>query len=352
MQRRRVTCLGSCGNREGTLGQVAGCNVALAEETDLLGGKRTDNRVDDTAVVEEDKVTLLPVVGVHKLGGNAGALQAVNGLAHLGQIVDDSAVSQMQATDSAGVHLQGQLASHRVAPAHGQDLDLLLLNGRQLVGSQLAALGDHAQAIRARLGTAHPDVGVGSVLDTGSARKLLVSGAQNLKHGLARGESSGAQGNIEHIASAVVVAARLAATAGNLDSQQRRGNRGGQAVQGCVNVPAVEAGVVKILLVGDDRGVESTVVGVAKLDVLEALILGDEAVANDLDLRLVRDGLQVGVQNGLLGIECLAVAVRVAGRIKALGELELLLRRDVTLVGEDEDLVLEQGVADGVKVGV
>lgn len=40
---KTVECLGSCGNREGALGQVAGCNVALAEEADLLRRKCTDN---------------------------------------------------------------------------------------------------------------------------------------------------------------------------------------------------------------------------------------------------------------------------------------------------------------------
>lgn len=56
-------------------------------------------------------------------------------------------------------------------------------------------------------------------------------------------------------------------------------------------MPAVVAGVVEIFSLRDDRLVEGLVVGVLQLDILETLIFWNEAVADDLHLRLVRDGL-------------------------------------------------------------
>lgn len=66
----------------------------------------------------------------------------------------------------------------------------------------------------------------------------------------------------------------------------------------------------------------------------------------------MRDRLQIRVQDGPLGVERLAVAVRGCEGIEALGELKLGARRDVALVLEDDNLVVEEGRADDVKVGV
>jgi hypothetical protein len=67
----------------------------------------------------------------------------------------------------------------------------------------------------------------------------------------------------------------------------------------------------------------------------------------------VGDSLEIRVQDGALRVERLAVAVRGrGGGVEALGELVLGLGRDVGLVLEDEDLVLEEGVADDGEVGV
>lgn len=67
-------------------------------------------------------------------------------------------------------------------------------------------------------------------------------------------------------------------------------------------MPAEEARVVEVLGVGNVRLVELAVVRVAELDVLEAFVLLDEAVADDLDLGLVRNSLEIGVQDGSLGV--------------------------------------------------
>jgi hypothetical protein len=117
-------------------------------------------------------------------------------------------------------------------------------------------------------------------------------------------------------------------------------------------VPAIVARKIKIVLVWNLGLVESAVMWMAETDVLEAFIALDETVANDLDLRLVRNGLQVRVQNGTLGVQSLPMAVRGSGGIKAVGEMELGLGSDMALVGKVENLVLEQGLSDDIKVGI
>ena len=67
----------------------------------------------------------------------------------------------------------------------------------------------------------------------------------------------------------------------------------------------------------------------------------------------MRDGLEIGVQDGAFGVEGLAVAIRAGGGwVKALSELVLSLGRSMRLAFEDQDLVLEQCVVNDRKVGV
>lgn len=117
-------------------------------------------------------------------------------------------------------------------------------------------------------------------------------------------------------------------------------------------MPAIEAGVGEVQLGGDDGGVEGAVVGVPQLNVLQALVRLDEAVADDLDLGLVGDGLEVRVEDGALGVDDLAVAVRGGEGVEAVGEVELGLGGRVGLVLEDKDLMLEESGANEVKVGI
>ena len=117
-------------------------------------------------------------------------------------------------------------------------------------------------------------------------------------------------------------------------------------------MPAIEAGVVAIKIFWNRRGVECLVVRMAELDIVQTLMLGDEAVANDLNLGLVRDRLKVRVQNAALGVEGLAVAVRGGGRVEATGQLELCLWRQALLVLEDNNLVRVECLLDDCKVGI
>lgn len=99
---------------------------------------------------------------------------------------------------------------------------------------------------------------------------------------------------------------------------------------------------------------EGAVVGVAEGDVGEAAVGGDVAVADDLDLGLVGDGLEVRVEDGagFGGEGGGAVAVGGGEGVEAVGEFVLGARGDVGLVLEDEDLVLEEGGADDGEVGI
>lgn len=88
-------------------------------------------------------------------------------------------------------------------------------------------------------------------------------------------------------------------------------------------MPAVEARVGEIVLGRNGVLVEFLVVGVHKGDVGEAFILGDVAVADDLDFGLVGDGFEIWVQDAAFGVESFAVAVAGGGGIKAVGQVEL-----------------------------
>lgn len=98
---------------------------------------------------------------------------------------------------------------------------------------------------------------------------------------------------------------------------------------------------------------ERAMMRMTQTEILQTLIRWDEAVADDLNLGLVRDGLEVRMQDGALRVDGLAVAVRGgSGRVEALRELVLRLGRRVGLVLYDEDLVGEEGVMEDSKVGI
>lgn len=62
-------------------------------------------------------------------------------------------------------------------------------------------------------------------------------------------------------------------------------------------MPSVEPGEVQILLIRDSGGVECAMVRMAELNVLQSFILLNETISNDLHLGLVRDGLEIGVED-------------------------------------------------------
>jgi hypothetical protein len=96
--------------------------------------------------------------------------------------------------------------------------------------------------------------------------------------------------------------------------------------------------------------VEGPVVWVLELDVLESFVRLDEAVADNLDLWLVGDGLQVWVQDAALSVQSLSMAVAGGSWVEALSQLELCLWGDVLLVLEDNDLIAEQSIFDDLEL--
>ena len=106
-------------------------------------------------------------------------------------------------------------------------------------------------------------------------------------------------------------------------------------------MPAIEARMSQIVFFGDWVLVESLVVRVLELDVCKSLVLRNKAIADDLDLRLVRDSLEVGVQDTVFGVERLAMTVAARCWVKSLRQLILSLGCATGLIFENDDGVLE-----------
>lgn len=297
----------------------------------------------DAVVVEEHQVALAPVVRVDEVGVDGAALQLIHELAHLGQVLEHGAVGQVQPPHRRRVHHDGQPAADRVAPRHGVHAHLGVLGRRQLVLGQLEAVGEEAQAVGPRLGLAHPDVRVRRVLDPCAAHKRLLVLGQQVVQAVAAEKGRRAEGHVHLHVGAVVVQQRLPPAAGHRHGEQGRHQRGVQVVHGRVNVPAVKVGKVGVLFGGYGVLVEGLVVGVLELDVLEALKGLDMAVANDLDLWLVGNGLQVGVQDAAL-VNGFSMTVNVCFGIKSPRQTVLCLWCELLLVADDYNLVLVKSV--------
>lgn len=110
-------------------------------------------------------------------------------------------------------------------------------------------------------------------------------------------------------------------------------------------MPAVKTSKVVVVFVWNGIAVEGAVVGVFELDVLKTLVGVDEAVADDLDLRLVRHSFQIWVEDAAFGVEGLAVPVLRGGGVEALGEFVLGFWGEMVLVFHDHDEMFMQGIA-------
>lgn len=304
------------------------------------------------SVVEEDQVTFLPIMCVDLVWSNTRPLQPIYGLPHLLQVVHHRPVLQVQLPDSRRVHLQSQLPGDRVPPAHGQDLDLVLLDLGELVQRDLLVFAHQPEPSGPRLGAAHPDIWVGRVFDLRGAREFLVLGRQLVEHVETTDECGSAKRNIQLIARAIVVSADLPAAAGHLDSKEGGDDGRSKAVQGGIDMPPVEPGEVQVVG-GRDRGcMEGLVVRMAQPEVLQTLVLRHEAISDDLNLRLRWNRLEIRVQDGPLGVDGLPMTVRVGHGVEAPGELILSLGGHMALVLEDQDLVVEESITDDSKVGI
>ena len=174
------------------------------------------------------------------------------------------------------------------------------------------------------------------VLDPAGAHEGFIGVREEVVHVISTDEDSRAERDVHFLARAVVVAERLPATGGDAD-----GHEGGYAgrvevVEGGVDMPAVEAGVCKVILFGDGVFVKGLVMGMDQGDVLETFVRRDEPVPIDLHLGLVRDCLQVWMEDAAFSIEGFAMAVSLGGGVEALRELILGLGGYTSLAFEDD----------------
>ncbi len=303
---------------------LAACHVALSEQAAFFKAEGTDNGVGYTLVVEQDKITLNPVMCVHIMRRDSRTLQPMNQIPSLLQVRDHFSIWLVNSLDSRRVDLEGKLSGNRVLPAHRQDLDLTLVDGRQLRKREFQSIRDHSQTISSALGWAHPDIWMRCIFDFRATDKLLVLLAENIVHILTRDEGSGAKWDIHLLSSAIIVSKGLASSSWDFDGHERSNLRWVERVQSSINVPSVESRKVKIILLRYNRFVKRFVVRMLERDVLQSFVLIVVAVSNDLNLWLVRDGLEIWVEDGTLGIQRLSVTIAaVTSWIKSFGEFIL-----------------------------
>lgn len=147
-------------------------------------------------VIKQHHVPFFPIMRVHQARRDPRPLQPVHNLPDGLEVVDDVAVCEVDSADGAGVDLQGQSARDGVLPRHGEDLDLLGVDGREVRGGEFAGVGVEAETVGAGLGGAHPDVRMGGVFDPARSDELLVRGGEDVVHSVSAHESRGAERDV------------------------------------------------------------------------------------------------------------------------------------------------------------
>ena len=228
--------------------------------------------------------------------------------------------------DGARVHLEVQVARDRVLPADRERLDVLLLPRGQLVERHLGAVRLHAEPGRLCPRRAHPHVRVRRVPDLGAHGERLERRREDVEHDLARDEGRAAERDLELVARAVVVAHDILLGRRHLEAVERRHLGRVALVQRCVDVPPardgrklgqprsrcystrrdsnapVEASEAFCRVLGADlRLMEALVARVLELarvgEPLQDVVVGDEAVADELHGGLRGDVAQVRVED-------------------------------------------------------
>ena len=140
----------------------------------------------------------------------------------------------------------------------------------------------------------HPNVRVRRITHSRANCDTLELMWQDVEHDLARDERGRAERDGQHVARAVVVAASLWRSLWDMDRIQRRHPRRVELVERSVHVPAVKARNAGSL-VGrrDDCLVEGCMGSGPQCDALDAIVVIDGAIADELHLRHARDSYQV-----------------------------------------------------------
>lgn len=97
---------------------------------------------------------------------------------------------------------------------------------------------------------------------------------------------------------------------------------------------------------------ERLVVWVLKRDILQSFVLLIKPIPNNLDLWLMWDRLEVGVQDRALGIKCLAMAIVLGGRVKTACKFKLSFWGETALVLEDYNVVVVECFSNSGEVCV
>jgi hypothetical protein len=61
----------------------------------------------NSTVVEEYKISFLPIVRVHPAGSDTRSLEPMHDLTNLSQVFNDSAIREVKLSDGRGVDLKG-----------------------------------------------------------------------------------------------------------------------------------------------------------------------------------------------------------------------------------------------------
>ena len=117
-------------------------------------------------------------------------------------------------------------------------------------------------------------------------------------------------------------------------------------------MPAVEVGVGEVILGGDGVLMERAVVRMVQRQSLQALELGDRAMADDLDLRLRGDGSEVPMEDAALVDSRCSMAVDAGVGIEPPRQLELCFRRQPLLALDQDHLVCVDGLSERLEAGV
>ena len=97
-------------------------------------------------------------------------------------------------------------------------------------------------------------------------------------------------------------------------------------------MPTVESHVFKIFFLYNRVLVKGTMMRMSESDVLKSFIRWDESITDDLNLMLIRDGLEIWMKNLTFAIQSFAVTVICCCGIEQVIQSKLLCRSNGRLV--------------------
>jgi hypothetical protein len=117
--------------------------VALMVDTLVIIPQATNNTMKNTSVVEDNHIAILPFVSQYIFGVDCRALDLIKKFADLVQITHWFAIDD-EILNSTWMNLKVDLASDRVLPKHGVDLNGLFVDWRELFLGELSSFRNNA----------------------------------------------------------------------------------------------------------------------------------------------------------------------------------------------------------------